>query len=287
MDVQGPLSCEPNIDNFFFFNKQFYIVDMGPTKDKNSGVKAKGKEVQRDTGVEESGEHSSLVEDVSHDWQESVNDAVEEVMIQRGESMPPMVELLKDVQKITEAFTTTSHIPGGEEDGGFAEAIQAQIKQIEGENVTPTQARKPVFSDPPKEKEYKGVEYQESFTSQQETAELREEVSSLASRLVNLEAILEGLVQERKHLPEHLARLTSGINAQFTIMNDRLSAAIESGIAPESAQQLSEQVVEMTSSSTKVLETLTEDLQSTPTTKSQVSQTRPITGKKKKVRLVK
>jgi hypothetical protein len=81
--------------------------------------------------------------------------------------------------------------------------------------------------------------------------------------------------------------LTSGINAQFTIMNDRLSAAIESGIAPESAQQLSEQVVEMTSSSTKVLETLTEDLQSTPTTKSQVSQTRPITGKKKKVRLVK
>jgi len=224
-------------------------------------------------------------DDATYEWQEGVNDAFEDVMSSRGEGLPDMSVLLKEAEEIERNILSGK--PGNKpketsNDDDLATLMETQ----EDENLTPTLSKKLSLTDSPEFINRSVDKYQESFASQQETAELREEISSLATRLHNLETTIENLLVERKELPNHLDRLSASINQQFTVMNAKLNSAIESGVMTEQNGQESTQAAEAIGESSRVLEVLSDDLKAQPSKSSQVSMTKPITGKKKKVRLI-
>jgi hypothetical protein len=210
----------------------------------------------------------------------------------RGEQIPLISDLLteaKDIEKALQeqpAKPVSLNVPSLPGSDGTDELISSLAARQKDMDKTPTQGKLPHFSPLELGKPASDEPYQESFTSQQETAELRSEISDISSRLTNLEAMLEGVIAERKSLPEHMTRLNTNINKQLTLMNDRLNAAIEVGLPAESMAQMSTQAHEIATSSSAVIGTMSSDLQDEPSKHSQTSQTKPITGKKKRVRLI-
>jgi len=221
--------------------------------------------------------------DATYEWQEGVNEAFEDVMASRGDVLPDMSSLLKDAEVIEKKLTKADTPQQASSSSALAEEISDLLPD---EDKTPVLDSRPRFDDKISSVEETAEPYQESFASQQETAEMRDEITILSKRLNNLEITIESILSERKNLPVHLDRLSASINQQFTVMNARLNSAIESGVMSDEAIRESAQAAENIGSSSQVLEAVASDLKAAPTPVSQVSQSKPITGKKKKVRLI-
>lgn len=129
-------------------------------------------------------------------------------------------------------------------------------------------------------------DYQESFTSQQETAEIREHMDSLDARLENMEKMIEGIMVERQNLPRHLELYRSEMNKQMTIISEKLHTALEKNINPEALAQVNKDVEVMGGESDHVLNQLKTDLTAPPTVSSPTSRREPITKQKRRVRVV-
>jgi hypothetical protein len=223
-------------------------------------------------------------------FQESVNDMVDEILAERQETIPPLPELLGDADAIEKAIANTSGQDVVTKQTSKKSKGKGKAK-VSDPDITPTATRKPIFnpegsSGRTQDSDPLEGDYQESFTSQQETAEIRGEIEMFSGRLMSMEAVLEGLVNERKNLPKHLERLQISLNQQFTVMNERLNAAIESGTIGNTLSQTSQDAGNMAQSASTVIDAIQTDLSSPPSGSSQISQPAVITGGRKKVRLV-
>jgi chromosome segregation ATPase len=237
-----------------------------------------------ESGVHEPGDLSTDVPSAI-----AVFDLIEDTMDKEPKPLPTMKELLDDAKRIERHIrikSDTSDVKQSWSDE--LEALENEISQMDkGKQREETLPPKPSISFHPFEgNTQKDENYQESYASQIETAELRDEVSSIATRLANLEAIIESLVKERSNLPDHLDRITRDISHQFTIMNDRLNSSIETGLGLHTSQQLVDDVVASSSSITGVLETVRNDLVNPPSQLSSITQSKPITSSKRKIRLI-
>jgi len=240
----------------------------------------------------------------SYEFQEQINEEYEELMAKRGEKIPSMEELLEDEKKITEVISgfggstskgkepesTSKSTRQYSDDTDDIEQEIAKLQEMKISNpskkVETVPRIKPHFARSQEIINPAQPDYQESFASQEETAEMRDELSSIAARLANLEATIEGLLSERKNLPEHLNRLNNEITKQFTVMNERLNASIEAGISTKTAQQALEQLTNVSSSSNVVLSTVEQELSEPPTKASQTAKSHQISGGRKKIRLI-
>lgn len=129
--------------------------------------------------------------------------------------------------------------------------------------------------------------YQESFTSQQESAEMRHQIESLDTRLMNMETMFEALLAERKGLPKHLDGYREEMNKQLTIMMDRINTALEKDIPSTSLEQAKGDVQTMTGETDHVFCQLTTDAENNPAKDSATSSAAPITKSRRRVRLIK
>jgi uncharacterized protein (UPF0147 family) len=235
------------------------------------------------------------INEESHQFEESVNDMVDELLEEHGQTVPELSVLLADAEAIEKALAGKSqpNVPHKKHKGAQIEKVsnsKGKGKEITPDlDATPTTPRKPFIhnehseisvSDPIDE------DYQESFASQMETAEMRGEIESFSVRLTNMESIIEGLLKERTNLPVHLERLNVSINQQFTVMNERLNAAIESNMVGSTLTQTSQDASVLAKSASNIIDTIQTDLNLPPTTSSQISQGQVIVGGRKKVRVI-
>lgn len=128
--------------------------------------------------------------------------------------------------------------------------------------------------------------YQESFTSQQESAAMREQIESLNQRMISMEATLEALLAERAHLPDHIKNVQTDLNSQLTIMSDRLYTALERNIDHTALNEASIVIKDARDTSDANLTTIAESTASNPDSTSPIASSVPLSQKKKKVRLV-
>lgn len=77
----------------------------------------------------------------------------------------------------------------------------------------------------------KEADYAESFASQRETSQLREELEMMSDEMKELKATIAGVLKEREALPHHLTSIREDINRQMTLMLEKLHFTTESQIA--------------------------------------------------------
>jgi ribosomal protein S15P/S13E len=79
-------------------------------------------------------------------------------------------------------------------------------------------------------------EYPESFASQHETAQLREDFEGLSEKMGKLEEQVLALLKERESIPIHLDTIKEDVNRQLTLMMDKLTSGLEADLTPSSLQ---------------------------------------------------
>lgn len=82
----------------------------------------------------------------------------------------------------------------------------------------------------------------ESFTSQRETAEIRNDIEILGKKLTVVERSLEALLKEREALPEHFKKIQESMNKQLTLMADKINYVLENNAKSEVATVVKETV---------------------------------------------
>jgi len=82
----------------------------------------------------------------------------------------------------------------------------------------------------------------ESFTSQRETAEIRNDIEILGKKLTVVERSLEALLKEREALPEHFKKIQESMNRQLTLMTDKINFVLENNAKSEVATVVKETV---------------------------------------------
>lgn len=254
---------------------------------------------------------------------EDLEEAMSEDLRTQGKSLPSMAELSalankaeqgmteEDVKSFqrkkdkkewaqdTDAEDQEDDTPeASNTENAVAETDEEDIEEMVNEMTTPVQTTftkkdEPRVSRPSfKAKDRKpssadNETYQESFTSQQESAEMRHQIESLDTRLMNMETMFEALLAERKGLPKHLDGYREEMNKQLTIMMDRINTALERDIPSTTLEQAKGDVQTMSGETDYVLCQLTTDAENTPATDSATSSAAPITKSRRRVRLIK
>lgn len=177
------------------------------------------------------------------------------------------------------------------------DADDDSIEEMVNEMTTPVQTSFALKGKEPMRPSFKAKDrkpssadnetYQESFTSQQESAEMRHQIESLDTRLMNMETMFEALLTERKGLPKHLDGYREEMNKQLTIMMDRINTALERDIPSTSLEQAKGDVQTMTGETDHVFNQLTTDAENAPAKDSATSSAAPITKARRRVRLIK
>jgi len=248
-------------------------------------------------------EHKSLV-----DWSEEVEDEFDAEAEKGKVKMPPMTELLRDAQEVEQAVEESSVKPAssGKSKLSTPEA-RPSVKELDAPNTfesdldelvnTPTKKvpapgtllPKVIPKGPvriPSQSKQETTDYEESFTSQQETAEIRGQIESFDNRMKVLEQQIRGMLSEREQLPRHLDRHRNEINTQLTLMSDKLYTILESKKGEDVARQTKIDLTTVKEDSDEVINRITTDLQSPPTDSSVISKSAPIKTKGKRVRLI-
>lgn len=129
-------------------------------------------------------------------------------------------------------------------------------------------------------------EYQESFTSQQESAEIRHQMEVLDIKLMNVETVLNAIVAERANLPKHIDHLREETNKQLTIVLDRLHTALEMNTSNSIIQDSKNDIEVLSEETEHVLRQVGTDVRNDPSMTSATSNKMPITKKSRRTRLV-
>lgn len=254
-------------------------------------------------------------------WDEDVEEALEATRLARGDTTIDMKALLPEADEIEEVISKAkAKVPQLDPQGtdNLTDLIQAARTKKPAPLKPPSKSnikqsvpviQKKVFGkkDPTLATSHKphipaastldetastpdavteANDYQESFASQQEAAEIRHHIESLDNRMLNMETLIESLLQERKGLPAHIDRYREDMNKQLTIIADRLHTALEKNISPNVVEQSKDDVMVLSAESENVLTQLKTDLSVDPSVSSATSLSAPISKLRKKIRVV-
>lgn len=161
---------------------------------------------------------------------------MDEYMEKEHLTVPGVHELLDAVEKLEVVEEEESQRRGAEGDE------TAELDELIEDQKTPT-LKQGVFSSPSdkgkmkkpmlefvSEKDEETVDYAESFASQREAAQLREELEAVTQKMQSLEDLVKGLLKEREAIPGHLDNIKSDVNRQLTLMLDKLQGLAESDL---------------------------------------------------------
>jgi hypothetical protein len=174
-----------------------------------------------------------------HDAQKELSE-MDEYMEKENLRVPGVPELLDVVERL-EVVKEDNPEDKGVHSGGadeLDELIEDQKTPTLGQGVfsSPSDERKgkkPVL-ELVSEKDEENVDYAESFASQREAAQLREELEVVTQKMQSLEELVKGLLKEREAIPSHLDNIKSDVNRQLTLMLDKLQGLAESDLPKSS-----------------------------------------------------
>nr|WKE35272.1 hypothetical protein [Plasmopara viticola lesion associated mononegaambi virus 5] len=248
-------------------------------------------------------------------WDEEVEDELERARINDGAVLPAITELEKEAESI-EQIIKKEETAGNQTDDAAIDRFDSEILRLiehdhgkEVEQPATTESRVPIKKlEKPKPKRLESNrktalinderehhssdrsaddrEYQESFTSQQETAEIRHHIDSLDNKMMHIETLLETIMAERSSFPKHLARHQEDMNKQLTIVLDRLHTALEKDISPNLIEQSKSDVEVLTAESDKVMNQMKTDLSVEPSASSATARSQPIAKNRRKIRVI-
>jgi hypothetical protein len=170
-----------------------------------------------------------------HDAQKEFSE-MDEYMERENLTVPGVPELLEAVEKLDVVREDLPKPTDARDDTNeeLEELIEDQRTPTLGQGVfsSPSDERKgkkPILEFV-SEKDEENVDYAESFASQREAAQLREELEIVTQKMQSLEELVKGLLKEREAIPSHLDNIKSDVNRQLTLMLDKLQGLAESDL---------------------------------------------------------
>jgi len=158
-----------------------------------------------------------------------------------------------------------------------AEADQLSGFQAKDPNKYQMTRARPPLNRPPTV----GTE-NESFTSQRETAEMRNDIEILSKKLSVIEKTLEAILKEREALPSHFKRIQESMNQQLTLMSDKINNVLEDHTKPDVATVVKETVESVRTDANENLAAMRSLALASPSTSSPLAKSNvPIAGKRR------
>lgn len=168
---------------------------------------------------------------------EEEQQAVDDYIEQSGLSVPPVSELLSRVAKLETTKLPDDQLTDNDQEHDHEElAVLMELEQAES-SKTPTieKGKKPVahVSD---NDVLDDDDYEESYASQQETAQLREDFDNITEKFNTLETQFNLIMKERQNLPDVINNIRSDLNTQLTQFSDKLYTILESQASKKDIQ---------------------------------------------------
>lgn len=163
--------------------------------------------------------------------------AVDEYIEQSGISVPPVSELLSQVSKFDAIKLPddqlTSDVPADQE-----EELDHLLEQERTEALrTPVDNSKPDVPTAVSDGDVVDEDdYEESYASQQETAQLREDFDTITEKFNALETQFSLVMKERQNLPEVINNIRADLNTQLSSFSDKLYSILESQASKKDIQ---------------------------------------------------
>jgi uncharacterized protein YoxC len=177
------------------------------------------------------------------------SDKLGEVMESTGAIMPPMGKIAEDMDQMRPSSERkwSDDDPDDFMEGNVMNDDELQDLLEEKTPVLPSHLtfghsthEKPKVTLPAeKDDDEEHDDYPESFASQKETSQLREELEALSEEMRDLKATLKGVLKEREALPSHLNVIQEDINRQMTLMLSKLHNLSEADISPATINAVS------------------------------------------------
>lgn len=201
--------------------------------------------------------------------------AIDEYMETTGASVPPVSELISQIDKLETSKLPDDQLESEVEQGKQEE--QSELEQLlEQENAESSkvqiakssprrpfvQRKKPV--QVVEEQDDDDEDYPESFASQQETAQLREDFDTITHRFEALEAQFELVMKERQNLPDVINNIRADLNTQLTTFSDKLYSILESQASKQEIQSALATIEEVRSDHSEQLKAASGYLSSDP-----------------------
>lgn len=167
------------------------------------------------------------------DEQQAVDDYIEA----SGVSVPPVSELLSRVSKLETTKLPDEEVLAEASTHDHDELAALMELEREASSKTPIQIKAETAvtnvsdNDVPDDDDY-----EESYASQQETAQLREDFDTITEKFNTLEAQFSLVMKERQNLPEVINNIRADLNTQLTSFSDKLYTILESQASKKDIQ---------------------------------------------------
>jgi len=167
-------------------------------------------------------------------WDEEMEE-MDEYLERTGISVPPVSQLLHQVDVLEGVKLPDDQVLVSESKSVTEGQTSKELETLMGNlDLGPWDDRAVIKMDKGKAKvvvedDQPGDpgEYQESFASQQETAQLREELESMGEKYKGLEEQVSLMMKERDNLPEALNQIRADLNKELTAFSDKLYTLLE------------------------------------------------------------
>jgi hypothetical protein len=154
---------------------------------------------------------------------------IDELFEAAGIDPVPVGEMMKAVEKLEEIKIPDEKLDDNDKTPVLTKRTALSghqkelLKKFKGKDPV-VEDVKPIVED--QEQENEG-DYAESFATQHETAELREDFEKLSLKFNSLEEKMKLMIKERENLPTILNDMRADLNQQLTTFSDRMYAALE------------------------------------------------------------
>jgi len=197
-------------------------------------------------------------------WSEEMEE-VDEYIERSGMSVPPVAQLLEQVNKLEGVKLPEEEVMAGDrKDNPIAGKGDELDKLMDSELDTGPWGEPfgPIGAAKGKEKavveqtsRHDEAEYQESFASQRETTQLREDLEVLGTKYEGLEEQLALIMRERDNLPEALNQIKAELNRELTAFSEKLYKLLENQAPQQDIQSAISQVDEIRAEHSEQLRT--------------------------------
>jgi len=179
-------------------------------------------------------------------------DELGNAMESSGAVMPSMERINRDLASLT---PTAGQEEEGREmnDEELEEMLDEKTPVLPNQEFPRPSKIPPVIIDEQEEKEEESMNYAESFASQRETSQLREELEAMSEEMKELKLTIAGVLKEREALPSHLSAIREDINRQMTLMLEKLHSAAEADISSSGVNAMATTLESVKESSTERL----------------------------------
>uniref|UniRef100_A0AAU7YDF8 Uncharacterized protein n=1 Tax=Exserohilum turcicum mymonavirus 1 TaxID=3229033 RepID=A0AAU7YDF8_9MONO len=160
------------------------------------------------------------------------NDGLEEIdelFEAAGIEPVPVSEMMKAVEKLEEIKIPDEQLEDNDKTPAPSKRTMStanqkeRLRKFKGKEPA-IEEEKPIVEDADKDDD---GDYAESFATQHETAELREDFEKLSLRFKSLEEKVQLIIKERENLPVILNDMRADLNQSLTAFSDRMYAALE------------------------------------------------------------